>query len=77
MVSGLLTTRQVADRLGVNVRRVHTLVTNGVLVPASRLDGPRGALFFLPEAVSACEARFAAEAEAAREADAEAAGAAS
>ena len=49
----LLTTKQVAERLGVNVRRVHTLVGQGRLVPVSRLDGPRGALFFSPDAVDA------------------------
>ena len=41
-----LTTRNVADRLGVTVRQVHTLVRRGDLTPVGRLDPPTGTYFF-------------------------------
>lgn len=52
----LLTTRNVADRLGVTVRQVHTLIANGHLTPVSRLDPPTGTYFFAEAEVD----RFAA-----------------
>lgn len=60
MVSNMLnvmTTKKVAERLGISVRRVHHLVARGDLMPISRLDPPRGALFFAESDVE----RFAAE----------------
>lgn len=51
-----LTTRKVADRLGITVRQVHTLIANGDLSPVSRLDPPTGTYFFAESEVE----RFAA-----------------
>ena len=62
MLSDLLTTKQAADQLGVSVRRVHTIVANGDLVPVARLDPPRGALFFAPSDIDTLEANLAASA---------------
>jgi excisionase family DNA binding protein len=42
----LLTTAQVAERLGVNVRTVHRWVERGSLTPALKATGIRGPLFF-------------------------------
>lgn len=43
----LLTTRQVAALLDVNIRTVQRLVTSGTLAPAMRVnDGPRAAFLF-------------------------------
>lgn len=41
-----LTTRKVAERLGLTVRQVHTLIANGDLEPVGRLDPPTGTYFF-------------------------------
>lgn len=62
MLSDLLTTKQVADRLGRTVRQVHGLVERGELTPADRLPPPRGALFFHPAEVDRYIAVAAAEA---------------
>lgn len=51
-----LTTRKVADRLGITVRQVHTLIARGDLTPAGRLDPPTGTYFFAEAEVD----RFAA-----------------
>lgn len=61
LTDSTLTTRQVAERLGVNVRRVHSLVEKGELSP-TRIEelGPRGPLFFTAEDIAAYEARKAA-----------------
>lgn len=61
MISAL-TTRQVADRLGVNVRKVHTLVAQGRLTGAKLIgDGPRSPLFFEPADVERLAAELATE----------------
>ena len=44
----LLTSKQVADRLGVSVSTISRLVASGRLKPALRLDGIRGAMWFKP-----------------------------
>jgi excisionase family DNA binding protein len=41
-----LTTREVAQRLGVTVRHVHYLCESGRLTPARQLPGPRGPKLF-------------------------------
>ncbi len=58
-IDDLLTTRKVAQRLGVTVRQVHGLVERGELAPVTRLDPPTGPLFFSPEDVAAIEAKRA------------------
>lgn len=50
---GLLTTKEVALRLGVSVAKVHRLIGKGILVPATKVDGQTGTYYFneadLPE----------------------------
>ena len=58
----LLTTKQAAERLGRTVRQVHYLVQQGDLSPVSRLEGPRGALFFAEAEVDRLAERLIAEA---------------
>jgi len=41
-----LTTREVAQRLGVKVRHVHYLCESGQLAPVRQLPGPRGPKLF-------------------------------
>lgn len=53
MPNGLLTSPQVARRLGRSNRTVHRLVEAGVLQPAQKLPGPNGAFLFDPETVEA------------------------
>ena len=55
-IDDLLTTRKVAQRLGVTVRQVHGLVERGELAPVTRLDPPTGPLFFSEEDVAKLEA---------------------
>jgi hypothetical protein len=55
MPPDLLTTRQVADILGTNPRRVNRLVKSGKLRTAIKLDGVRGANLFDPSDVAAYE----------------------
>lgn len=42
----LLTTKQVADRLGVAVSTVSRMARDGRLIPALKTDGLRGAMWF-------------------------------
>jgi len=49
---GLLTTAEVARRLGVVRWTVCRLVAEGRLVPAGKLPGPNGAYLFTEEAVA-------------------------
>lgn len=51
MPDALLTTPQVAQRLGVSPRTVHRLVAADRLPVAQRLDGPNGAFLYDPAAV--------------------------
>lgn len=44
----LLTSPEVATRLGRSIRTVHRLVISGQLVPAQKLPGPNGAFLFDP-----------------------------
>jgi len=44
--SGLVTTRHVADRLGVTPRQVARLVERGELTPVVKAPGPTGAFMF-------------------------------
>lgn len=46
MPNELLTSPQVALRLGCSTRTVHRLVTSNDLIPAHRLPGPNGAFLF-------------------------------
>jgi hypothetical protein len=57
MPPDLLTTKQVADILGTNVRRVNRLVKRGELRTALKLEGVTGANLFDPSDVAAYEAR--------------------
>ena len=47
----LLTSPEVAARLGCSVRTVHRLVTSDQLIPAQKLPGPNGAFLFDPNVV--------------------------
>lgn len=42
----LLTSPQVATRLGCSVRTVHRMVKDNLLQPAQKLPGPNGAFLF-------------------------------
>jgi len=46
MPTELLTSPQVAHRLGCSVRTVHRLVESDELIPAQKLPGPNGAFLF-------------------------------
>lgn len=46
MPNGLLTSPEVAHRLGCSTRTVHRLVTSNHLIPAQKLPGPNGAFLF-------------------------------
>lgn len=54
--TGLLTTSEVAARLGVARQTVVQRVQRGALVPATKLNGPRGAYLFDAEQVDALAA---------------------
>ena len=47
----LLTSVQVAARLGKSARTIHRMVQAGVLRPVQKLPGPNGAFLFRPEDV--------------------------
>lgn len=49
----LITTRQAAERLGVTVSTVSRWAASGKLVPALRLEGLRGPMWFRPADVDA------------------------
>lgn len=49
--SSVLTTGQVATRLGIDRRTVLLRVQRGALVPTMKLDGPRGAYLFDAEQI--------------------------
>ena len=51
----LLTSPQVASRLGVSIRTVHRLADSGALMPALKLPGPTGAYLFRPDDVEQIE----------------------
>lgn len=56
----LLTSPQVALRIGKSIRTVHRLVLSGELVPAMKLPGPNGAFLFRPADVDRLTRRDAA-----------------
>lgn len=43
---GLLTTKEVAERLGVSVAKVHRLILKGDLKPVTKADGRTGSYYF-------------------------------
>lgn len=49
--SSLLTTSEVANKIGKTPRDVARLVTSGLLQPAFKAPGLRGAMFFSPSEV--------------------------
>lgn len=51
----LVVTAEVAQRLGVDVRTVHRLVSAGRLTPAAKTPGIRGAYLFTPDEVDRVE----------------------
>lgn len=53
MPNELLTSPQVAARLGRSARTVHRLVESKQLTPVQKLDGPNGAFLFDPADVEA------------------------
>ena len=57
MPDALLTSPQVAQKIGVSVRTVHRLVMAERLRIAQRLEGPNGAFLFEPGEVDAYLAR--------------------
>ena len=52
----LLTTAEVAERLGVDVRTVHRMVAAGRLAPVQKLAGRTGAYVFSADAIEGVEA---------------------
>jgi predicted DNA-binding transcriptional regulator AlpA len=63
MPNELLTSPQVAHRLGCSTRTVHRLVTSEDLIPAHRLPGPNGAFLFESAAVEELRIQRGATAE--------------
>ena len=55
MPDQLLTTRDVADRLGVSPATVTRMVARGDLTPVFKLAGPRGAFLFRPADIDQLE----------------------
>lgn len=55
----LLTTPQVAERLGVSIDTVQRLARGGVLRPEIKFPGLRGASLFHPDEIARYEARKA------------------
>ena len=51
MPNGLLTSPEVALRIGRSNRTVHRLVASNQLIPAQKLPGPNGAFLFDPAVV--------------------------
>jgi excisionase family DNA binding protein len=49
----LLTTKQVAERLGVDVRTVHRMADTGRLPYVTKLEGATGAYVYDPDAIDA------------------------
>lgn len=52
-ILGLLTVKDVAERLDVSIAKVHRLITKGALTPAAKADGQTGSLYFRPEDIDA------------------------
>jgi excisionase family DNA binding protein len=50
-LSAMLTTKDVAERLGVSVAKVHRLVDKGEIVPALQLPGSTGRFYFTDETI--------------------------
>jgi excisionase family DNA binding protein len=50
-LAAMLSTKDVAERLGVSVAKVHRLVDNGTIVPAFKLDGITGRCYFTGEQI--------------------------
>jgi excisionase family DNA binding protein len=48
---GLLSTKEVALRLGVSVAKVHRLIAKGVLTPVTKAGGQTGSYYFEPDAL--------------------------
>ena len=46
ILGDMLTTKEVADRLGVSVAKVHRLIAAGVIAPHFKLDGKTGRYYF-------------------------------
>lgn len=63
----LLTTRQAADALGVTPRQVARMVEDGVIAPAAKGPGSRGAFLFDPDVVELLRKDRELSAKAARE----------
>jgi len=53
----LLATREAADRLGVDRRRIVRMVQSGILKPVQKLPGETGAYLFAREDVDALAAQ--------------------
>lgn len=45
-LGGLLSTKDVAERLGISVAKVHRLIGKGVLTPVTKADGLTGSYYF-------------------------------
>jgi excisionase family DNA binding protein len=50
---GLLSTKEVADRLGISIAKVHRLVLKSQLHPAFKLDGQTGRYYFKADDIDA------------------------
>ena len=46
ILGDMLTTKEVADRLGVSVAKVHRLIAAKVIAPEFKLDGQTGRYYF-------------------------------
>lgn len=52
-LGGLLSTKEVADRMGISVAKAHRLIGKGILKPVTKADGLTGSYYFAEDELPA------------------------